>query len=418
MDAPLRFLDLSTEQTMHDEQYHDDQSERLGGLNEDRRTTLQRQFQSVFNRSFNGHIFHCPGRINLIGEHVDYNGGHVLPSALEMGIFALVEPHDRPEVRFRSTEFPDQTVCPLDPDGSRVTKPGEWGAYPEGVVRALAETHDLSGSDVLFHSNLPVGSGLSSSAALEVLTGFLLLDRVGVEPDRACLAHLCHRVENEFIGVDCGIMDQFAVALARRGHALLLDCSSVNYRHVPTTFEDHRLVVMNTNNERSLADSAYNERRAACEEALDVLRINHDYTHLCEASLAEVNLEIDDEELRKRARHVVTEERRVQEAVNALSNGQLQTFGQLMTASHDSLRDNYEVTGPELDAMVDAARAQDACAGARMTGAGFGGCAIALVDRDTTDYFIEQVEQEYHSSTGIYPDFYVSVSGDGVRRIH
>lgn len=379
-------------------------------------SSLRDRFEHRFDRSFDGTVYFCPGRVNLIGEHIDYSGGHVLPVALNLGIYALVNRTDDDCLRFQSTDFSSQLQLPAGGSANRVTDPGDWGAYPEGVVRELSDT-DPSGCDVLFHSTLPVGSGLSSSAALEVLTAYLLLDQSDQRLDRADIARLCHRVENEFIGVDCGIMDQFAVALGRQDHALLLNCQSEEYTHVPFSLDDHRLVIMNTNKQRELSDSAYNQRRKTCDKALRQLREDAELDHLCEASPDLVNEVLTNDLLHRRARHTVTEERRVIDATACLENQKFRELGHLMNESHDSLRDDYEVTGRELDAIVDAARDRDECVGARMTGAGFGGCAIALVRNPHLPSFTDHVEEEYEEATGISPDFYDTTANEGVHKL-
>jgi galactokinase len=280
----------------------------------------------------------------------------------------------------------------------------------------MAAGHAVRGADILFDSDLPTGSGLSSSAAIEVGTAFAVLDQAGERMDGLDLALLCMRVENAFVGVACGIMDQFAVANGRAGHAMLLDCGSLACRHVPVALDGHALVLLDTRKSRELADSKYNERRGECDRALGLLAAQGISGPLASAPLEAVEA-LSDPLLRRRARHVVTEQRRVLEATDELSAGHLERFGALLDASHASLRDDYEVTGHELDAIVEAARAQPGCLGARMTGAGFGGCAIAIVRQDALPAFLPAVADRYTAATGRTPGLSVAIIGDGVRRL-
>ncbi|MBY0424091.1 MAG: galactokinase, partial [Cytophagales bacterium] len=274
----------------------------------------------------------------------------------------------------------------------------------------------LVGCDILFSSNLPDGAGLSSSAALEVLSGFLMMKLAGEDSiNRIELAKTCQLVENKFIGVNCGIMDQFSVAMGKKGHAILLDCNTLNYQHVPMDLKGYSLVIMNTNKKRELADSKYNERRAECDKALKIIKGNERITTLCQATMAHVDIYLKNQiVLKKRARHVISEQQRVMDSVNYLAAGKIKAFGQLMNDSHESLRNDYEVTGKELDILVGEAQSTSGCIGARMTGAGFGGCAIALVESDRVEYFQEKVRKEYHSKTNLMATFYESTLGDGV----
>ena len=359
------------------------------------------------------HIF-CPGRINLIGEHLDYNGGLVLPAALDMGIRLRVSPRTDGRFGFVSEQIPGSALL-LEADELEHDPSHGWANYPKGVLQALLwEGRRRPGLDLFFGSDLPIGSGLSSSAAMEVATGFAALRMAGeAEPDRVALARLCQRVENEYIGVNCGIMDQFAVAMGRSGHAVLLDCGDLSHRYVPARLEPYRLVVMDTRKPRSLIVSAYNERRAECEAANALLEQCFGPTPLAHRTPEQLEI-ISDPKLLRRARHVVAEQRRVLEAAEALEKGNLERFGSLLDASHESLRTDYEVTGEELDCLVGAARRQPGCLGARMTGAGFGGCAIALVHGDAAAEFSVAVGREYARRVGREAAFYRCGIGPGV----
>jgi len=362
--------------------------------------------------------FFAPGRINLIGEHIDYCGGHVLPCAVSLGITARVRYRKGTTVRLASSDLPG--VHAVDVSAAVVfEKERGWANYPAGVIMCLLdEGRRLRGADVLFSSTLPQGAGLSSSAAIEVLTGAIMLHPVEGEGfDRKALALLCQRAENAFVGVACGIMDQFSVALGKRGHAILLDCATLEHRHVPFDPGGLSLVVMDTGTTRELAGSAYNTRRSEVERALELVRRKRTVDNLVEATQEEIEAAVDDPVIRRRARHVVSEERRVRDAALALERGDMKAFSALLNASHASLRDDYEVTGPRLDAIVEEARATGFCAGARMTGAGFGGCAIALVRSDSLDEFFARAGEGYRRRTGIEGRFFAASIDDGVRKL-
>ncbi|MFC3800326.1 galactokinase [Cohnella sp. GCM10012308] len=366
-------------------------------------------------------IFAAPGRVNLIGEHTDYNGGAVFPAALTFGTTLLIRPREDRQLHLASTNFPQSRLVPAD--DLVFSEEDDWTNYPKGVVWELAQRGiSLSrGYDILFHGEIPNGAGLSSSASIEVVTAFALLTLEGRKTDTVEIALWSQHAENEFVGVKCGIMDQFAVANGRKDHAILLDCDTLKYELVPFESGDYKLVIGNTNKRRGLVDSAYNERRAQCETAVaDLKAAFHELTLLGQLTLAQFNEHahlIADETVRRRARHVVEEIDRVGRSVEVLRQGDLAAFGQLMNASHDSLRDLYEVTGAELDAMVAAAREVPGVLGSRMTGAGFGGCTISLVHKDQAERFIAEVGEKYKAATGLTADFYVCDIGDGVHEI-
>lgn len=364
--------------------------------------------------------FFSPGRVNLIGEHIDYNGGFVFPAALTVGIYAALSLREDSLVRLRSKNIEGEVIIDLNEELS-YKKEDNWGNYPKGVIKTLLDKgHNISGMDIVFYSNLPDGAGLSSSAALEVLTAYIMLYLEGENDiDRVEVSKLCQWVENNFIGVNCGIMDQFAVALGKKDNAILLDCNSLYYEYVPLKLNEYKLVIMNSNKRRELADSKYNERRGQCEEALILInsKIDNKINNLCEASLNDIETFIEDEIIKKRAIHVVTENQRVKKSMEMLKNNDVKAFGALMTGSHLSLENDYEVTGVHLDTLVHEALKIDGCIGARMTGAGFGGCAIALVHEEKVEEFKSKVSIAYEKVTNITPSFYTSDIGEGTHSL-
>jgi len=366
-------------------------------------------------RDHEARSFLAPGRINLIGEHIDYNGGLVMPAAINLGIAAACRPRSDHLARLHSSDDPLAVEIdldrPIEPDPAR-----GWGNYPAGVLHELLlQGVDLRGTDVLFTTTLPQGAGLSSSAAMGVLTAFSFLALAEASTsDLKAIALLCQKAENQFVGVNCGIMDQFAVALGKEGCALLLDCESHDYHYVPVAMGVHAFVIMNTSRQRRLADSKYNKRRAECNAVLRLLETDAPRNGLVHASWSDVLSHVSDPVLRRRARHVISEQVRVEQASRVLAAGDLAAFGRLLTESHASLRDDYEVTGPHLDAIVGAALQAPGCLGARMTGAGFGGCAIALVEQAEIPDFTASVRSAYLAATGLEPAFYVTHAADGV----
>lgn len=362
--------------------------------------------------------FFAPGRINLIGEHIDYNGGYVFPAALTIGIYSAVRRREDSVIRLISSKATGMVEFTISKNLEYDDKDG-WGNYPKGIVKYLvSEGYDLKGCDVYFETTLPDASGLSSSAALEVLMGYIMLyPLLGENVDMVWLSKVSQKVENEFIKVNCGIMDQFSVAAGKKDNAMLLDCSTIEYKYVPFSLGDYSLVIMNTNKKRGLADSKYNERRSQCDEALRLIKMHKDISVLCQATLEDVESYISDPIIKKRAKHAVSENQRVLRAVEVLKEGKIAEFGKLLNASHASLRDDYDVTGLELDTMQEEALKAEGCLGARMTGAGFGGCAISIVENRSVESFISQVGEAYEKATGIKPYFYISEIGDGVKRI-
>ncbi len=378
---------------------------------------LIKRFEEKFGPGERVRVFFSPGRVNLIGEHTDYNGGHVFPAALSFGTYVAVRKRTDGLLKFASLNMPGQVVCKVN--ALTYETEDNWANYPKGMIQILkAEGLPVGGAEFLFYGNIPNGAGLSSSASIEVATAIAMRGLYGGGAANRDLAVLAQKAENEFVGVNCGIMDQFAVAMGKKDHAIFLDCESLAFQWVPIQLDRYALVIANTNKKRGLADSAYNERRKSCEEALRRVRKHRSLSSwgaMTEAEFEEAVEWIQDPVLIRRARHAVSENQRTKKAVKALEAGDLHAFGQLMNASHRSLRDDYEVTGKELDALVEAAWKQPGVLGSRMTGAGFGGCTVSLVERDRLDAFIKNVEEEYTAKTGLKPDFYLAEIADGAK---
>ena len=383
---------------------------------------LQEEFIKTLGEGGEISCYFAPGRVNLIGEHTDYNGGHVFPCALTIGTWAAVRPRKDRNLRLFSMNFPDQPPRMISLDTLCYQKEDDWCNYPKGVVWAFEEAgYTLpQGLDILYHGNLPNSAGLSSSACIEVLTGKILLDQFGWEMDGVTLAKLTQRAENEFNGVNCGIMDQFAIAMGKKDHAIFLDTADLSYTYVPLSLQGTRLVIACSNKKRGLADSKYNERRSECEAALAQIQKVKPIQSLGDLTTEEFEAlaeNIANPVQRRRARHAVTENQRTIQAVSALQQGDLEQFGRLMNASHRSLRDDYEVTGKELDTLVETAWKQPGVLGSRMTGAGFGGCTISLVREERVDDFMRAVGTTYLEQIGYAADFYSVSIGDGPHRL-
>ena len=376
------------------------------------------EFSSRFGKSPE-HIFFCPGRVNLIGEHIDYNGGKVMPCAISLGTYLAISKNKDKLLRFHSLNFPETIELHLQENYSKTGK--TWFNYPLGMINELIEDGNLiSGLDMLFNGNLPIGAGLSSSASIEVLTGFALNQLFGMKISNKDIALMGKKVENEFIGVNSGIMDQFAVAMGKKDKAILLDCDSLDYEYLPFETGEYILAIINSNKQRTLADSKYNERFAECGKALKALKKELNVTHLCDIDLntfEEHRHLIDDPVLQKRALHVISENFRVGEARDALKSNDHINFGKLMYASHRSLKDWYEVSGKELDTIIEFCKTYEDCIGARMTGAGFGGCAIALIKKNKFDDFSSKLSSYYQQKIGYKPEVFASEIGDGVRQL-
>ncbi|TWT00517.1 galactokinase [Planomicrobium sp. CPCC 101079] len=383
---------------------------------------LIKEFQKIFNSADTPRVFFAPGRMNLIGEHTDYNGGHVFPAALSFGTYALGRKRDDRLLRFYSLNFPETGIIECDLNNLSFDKSASWANYPKGMFLYMKEAgkNILQGADILFYGNIPNGAGLSSSASIELATGVLANGLFDLEMERIPMVQLGQKVENEYIGVNSGIMDQFAIGMGKENHAILLDCQTLDYRYAPIVLENHGVVIINTNKQRTLAGSKYNERRSQCEEAVKELQQKLPISSLGELSAQqfEENKQlITDPINRKRAKHAVYENLRTLEALEKLEQDDLAGFGQLMNESHLSLRDDYEVTGIELDTIVQAAWDQEGVIGARMTGAGFGGCAIAIVEKDKIEEFKTTINKKYHDTVGYEATFYTAAIGDGAREL-
>jgi galactokinase len=384
-------------------------------------TTLNKVFLDMFHVE-PSQAFFAPGRINLIGEHTDYNGGHVFPCAITYGTYALARKREDKVIRLYSTNFPEKGIIEFNLNELDYQKDHNWANYPKGMIRYIIEAgYEIpTGFDCAIEGNIPNGAGLSSSASIELLTGVLVNGLFGLEIPRLDLIKIGKKVENEFIGVNSGIMDQFAIGMGLKDAGILLDCQTLKYEYAPIHLEDYKILIMNTNKRRELADSKYNERRGECEEALTQLQQTLPIValgQLSEAQFDENQHLITNETVRKRAKHAVYENVRTIKALEELKAGNLEAFGQLINQSHVSLRDDYEVTGVELDSLVEAAWKQPGVLGARMTGAGFGGCAIAIVRNEEVENFIAKVGSAYLEKIGYEAEFYVASIGDGAKEI-
>lgn len=380
---------------------------------------LRSNFATIFGAEAD-HTFFSPGRINLIGEHTDYNGGHVFPAAISLGTYGVARKRDDNLLRFYSANFEDKGIIEVPLEDLRFEKEHNWTNYPKGVLHFLQKAGHVidKGMDVYVFGNIPNGSGLSSSASLELLTGIIAERLFDLKLERLDLVKIGKQTENEFIGVNSGIMDQFAIGMGADQRAIYLDTNTLEYDLVPLDLKDNVVVIMNTNKRRELADSKYNERRTECEKAVEELRQKLSIATLGELNewdFDEYSYLIQDENRLKRARHAVLENQRTLQAQAALQAGNLEKFGRLMNASHVSLEHDYEVTGLELDTLAHTAWEQEGVLGARMTGAGFGGCAIALVRKDAVEAFQKNVGQKYEEVVGYAPSFYIAEIAGGSR---
>ena len=383
---------------------------------------LLEKFKELFGTEGEIRTYFAPGRVNMIGEHTDYNGGHVFPCALTIGTYGVVRKREDNKLRFYSMNFENLGILESSLDDLKPDPAADWTNYPKGVIWAFGEKgmKITQGMDLLLFGNIPNGSGLSSSASVEVLTGYILKDFYGCDVTNQDIALIGQYSENKFNGVNCGIMDQFAIAMGKKGHAIFLDTATLEYTYAPIELKDAKIVISCSNKKRGLGDSKYNERRAECEKALEEIQ---QYVGI--SSLGDLNEEefekfksaIKDEDRQKRARHAVYENQRTIKAVEALKNNDVEMFGKLMNESHVSLRDDYEVTGIELDTLAEEAWKVDGVIGSRMTGAGFGGCSVSIVKNDAVDTFIEQVGKAYKEKIGYAADFYVVEIGDGPTRL-
>lgn len=382
----------------------------------DIKTKILNEFKDVYGED--GEAFFAPGRVNLIGEHTDYNGGHVFPCALTIGTYAAVRKRNDRKLRFFSMNFKHLGIIESSLDDLKPRREAGWTNYPKGMMWAFGEKgyQMEQGIDLMLFGNIPNGSGLSSSASVEIVTGYLLNELFGFGISNQDLALIGQFSENNFNGVNCGIMDQFAIAMGKQGQAIFLDTADLSFEYAPLQLENAKIVIACSNKKRGLGDSKYNERRAECEQALAEIQKKIDARtlgDLTEEQFEQVKDAIGDEIRRKRAKHAVYENQRTIKAVQALQANDIALFGKLMNASHVSLRDDYEVTGKELDTLVEEAWKIDGVIGSRMTGAGFGGCTVSIVRDEVVDDFIAQVGKAYKSKIGYAADFYVVEIGSG-----
>ena len=383
---------------------------------------IRTKFEELFGNEGDIKEYFAPGRVNLIGEHTDYNGGHVFPCALTMGTYAVARKRNDNKIRLYSMNFENLGILESTIDDLKYNKSENWINYPKSMIWAMKEEgfNIDKGFDIVYLGTIPNGAGLSSSASIEVLTGFVLKDLFDLDVDMTKIALLGQKAENKYIGVNCGIMDQFIIANGKKDCAVFLDTANLEYEYAPVKLENAKIVIMNTNKKRGLGDSKYNERRAECEEALRELQQKLNIKSLGELTEEEFEENKDlikSETRQKRAKHAVYENQRTIKAVKALKENKIDLFGKLMIASHNSLRDDYEVTGKELDTLVEESLKQDGVIGARMTGAGFGGCAVSIVKSDKVDDFIKNVGKSYKDIIGYEADFYAVEIGDGPRKI-
>lgn len=379
---------------------------------------LKNEFINLFGNEGEIRTFFAPGRVNLIGEHTDYNGGHVFPCALSVGTYAIARKRNDNLVKAYSKNFESLTIIEFHLNELVYEANHDWVNYPKGVIKLFKEHQfDINeGFDVLFYGNIPNGAGLSSSASIELATSVLLKGLFDLNVNMVEMVKMCQQAENQFIGVNCGIMDQFAIGMGKKEKAILLDCNTLTYTYSPVELGDAALIIANTNKRRGLAESKYNERRGECERALKQLQQELEITSLGDLfpDKFEQYKHLISEPLDvKRVKHAVYENARTIDAVNRLQKGDILGFGQLMNDSHVSLRDDYEVTGFELDTLVEAAWAEAGVIGSRMTGAGFGGCTVSIVKKESIDTFIRNVGYKYTVKTGLKADFYVVEIGDG-----
>ena len=382
---------------------------------------LLKEYETTFGEKGKD-VFFSPGRINVIGEHTDYNGGHVFPAAISLGVYGVYGPREDKKVRLFSGNV-DGDIVEFDIDDTTVEKDDRfWTNYFKGMIAYLREKYDNidHGFNLYIKANLPSGSGLSSSAAIEMLMGIILKDEFDLDVDRIALAKMGQRTENEFVGLNSGIMDQFACIMGKKDSAIFLDCNSLDYEYLPLALSDYEIIIMATNKEHTLADSAYNNRVRECHNALEKLQKQLDIKSLGELdndTLDEYSYLINDETELKRARHAVSENQRTLRATKAMKSGDLAKLGRLINASHISLHYDYEVTGKELDTLVEASWKQPGVLGARMIGGGFGGSAIAIVKKDQAEAFKKNVGKIYRDKIGYDASFYDAEIVDGTKRI-
>ena len=380
---------------------------------------LKKFFEKFGNRNNNPVLFFSPGRVNLIGEHTDYNGGYVLPCALNYGTYLLVRQTNNNLLKFSTLNFiQDEEVTIKD---SFVNEEKKWINYPLGVINEFIKKNiGPGGLELLYYGDVPNGAGLSSSASIEMVTAVALNDLYRGGLTTLEMVKMSQRAENEFVGMNCGIMDQFAAGFGKKENAIFLNCDTLAYENVPVRLGDCSLIITNTNKRRGLTDSKYNERRSECDKAVEMIRAFKPVANLSELNPDDIRFLprfITDPVVLKRATHVINENYRVLEAVKALKNDEIDRFGELMNLSHDSLKNDYEVTGSELDALVYEGRKLPGVIGTRMTGAGFGGCTVSIVKTADTSYFMNSLSSVYTKMTGLKADFYQPEIGNGAGRL-
>ena len=381
------------------------------------------KFQELYGKGGGIRAYFAPGRVNLIGEHTDYNGGHVFPCALTLGTYGIVRDREDRKLRFYSMNFESLGIIETSLDDLVPDEAANWTNYPKGVMWAFEKRgYKLAhGMDILIYGNIPSGSGLSSSASLEVLTGLMLKDTFGFENlTMVEVALIGQDAENNFNGCNCGIMNQFASAMGKKDHAIFLDTNTLNYEYAPVILKDAKIVITNSKVKHSLVDSAYNDRRNECETALKELQAELPIHSLGELTQEEFELHkeaIKDPVRQRRAKHAVYENQRTIRAVEALRENDVELFGRLMNESHQSLREDYQVSCREIDILVDMAQAMPGVLGSRITGGGFGGCTVSIVRNDAVDGFISQIGKTYQEKVGHEAEFYVVDIGDGAKII-
>ena len=387
--------------------------------------SMKETFTKIFGTAYNPEKFFAPGRVNLIGEHTDHEGGFVFPCAINLGIYALASKTPEKILRLCSMNFDEGIFTPFEIDIDEIKTKSElrtWVNYPLGVVDVLKK-HGYKfdgGADILFNGNLPGGAGLSSSAAIEVLTGKIFSELFNLNIDGVSMAKVSQEAENNFVGMNCGIMDQFAVSMGKKDNAVLLNCSTLEYSYAPLELANYKIIITNSNVPHSLAGSEYNLRRQQCEESLADIKKLKNISCLCDlkfTELDEYSYSIKNPVNLKRARHAVTENERAIRASQALKAGDLNLFGRLMNASHVSLRDDYQVTVPELDTLAELAWNFPGVVGSRMTGGGFGGCTVSIVENDRVNDFVAKIAADYEKITGRKADFYIIETSDGAGKI-
>ncbi|MDR0982115.1 MAG: galactokinase [Culturomica sp.] len=379
---------------------------------------LNERFQEIYGHKAE-HAFFAPGRVNLIGEHTDYNGGLVLPCALSFGTYLLIAPREDKLNRFSSVNMESSYVADAE---TLKNNPKSWIKYPLGVMKEFEQKgFDVWGYDLLYYGNIPNGAGLSSSASIEIVTAVMLNELTTANLDMVELVKISQKAENEYVGMNCGIMDQFAVGMGKTDHAIALDCATLDYQYLPLNIKGYKLVITNTNKTRGLADSKYNERRQQCDDAISDISAVHEIDFLCqmnEKDFEKYGTQIKNPVNFQRAKHAVSENQRVIKSIDALKTGDLVTFGKLMNESHRSLKEDYEVTCKELDTLAEESQKSAGVLGSRMTGGGFGGCTVTLIEEDKVDEFIEKISKIYKEKTGLEASFYVADIGDGAHKIY